>query len=67
MFKTKALILLTVFIDIIGMGIVIPILPFYVASYNNSPLLITSLKREIAGRCGDGISNLEQLILLLLI
>lgn len=43
MFKTKALILLTVFIDIIGVGIVIPILPFYVERFSSSPLLITSL------------------------
>ena len=43
MFKTKALILLTVFIDVIGVGIVIPILPFYVARFSGSPLLITSL------------------------
>lgn len=43
MSKIKLLILLTVFIDIIGVGIVIPILPFYVESYSNSPLLITSL------------------------
>lgn len=43
MFKTKALILLTVFIDVIGIGIVIPILPFYVAGFSSSPLLITSL------------------------
>lgn len=43
MSKTKAIILLTVFIDVIGIGIVIPILPFYVASFSNSALLITSL------------------------
>jgi DHA1 family tetracycline resistance protein-like MFS transporter len=43
MFKTKALILLTVFIDVIGVGIVIPILPFYVARFSSSPMLITSL------------------------
>lgn len=43
MSKIKLLILLTVFIDVIGVGIVIPILPFYVESYSNSPLLITSL------------------------
>jgi len=42
-FKTKALILLTVFIDVIGVGIVIPILPFYVARFSGSPMLITSL------------------------
>ncbi len=43
MFKTKVLILLTVFIDVIGVGIVIPILPFYVSVFSDSPLLITSL------------------------
>jgi DHA1 family tetracycline resistance protein-like MFS transporter len=43
MLKTKLLILLTVFIDIVGMGIVIPILPFYVERYSSSPILITSL------------------------
>lgn len=43
MSKTKATILLTVFIDVIGLGIVIPILPFYVATFSNSALLITSL------------------------
>jgi MFS transporter, DHA1 family, tetracycline resistance protein len=43
MFKTKVLILLTVFIDVIGVGIVIPILPFYVTRFSSSPMLITSL------------------------
>jgi len=43
MSKTKAIILLTVFIDVIGLGIVIPILPFYVSSFTNSALLVTSL------------------------
>ncbi len=43
MFKTKLLILLTVFIDIVGIGIVIPILPFYVERFSSSPMLITSL------------------------
>lgn len=43
MFNTKALILLTVFIDVIGVGIVIPILPYYVARFDGSPMLITSL------------------------
>jgi multidrug resistance protein len=43
MFKTKLLILLTVFIDVIGIGIVIPILPFYVERFSSSPILITSL------------------------
>lgn len=43
MSKIKLIILLTVFIDVIGVGIVIPILPFYVESYSSSPLLITAL------------------------
>jgi len=41
--KTKILILITVFIDVAGMGIVIPILPFYVEHFSSAPLLITSL------------------------
>jgi DHA1 family tetracycline resistance protein-like MFS transporter len=41
--KTKILILTTVFIDVLGLGIVIPILPFYVQKFNSSPILITSL------------------------
>ncbi len=41
--KIKALILLTVFIDVIGIGIVIPVLPFYVQSFSDSALLVTSL------------------------
>jgi MFS transporter, DHA1 family, tetracycline resistance protein len=43
MLRTKILILLTVFIDVIGIGIVIPILPFYVERFSGSPFLITSL------------------------
>lgn len=43
MSKTKAIILLTVFIDVIGLGVVIPILPFYVSNFSNSALLVTSL------------------------
>lgn len=41
--KTKVTILLTVFIDVIGLGIVIPILPFYVSRFTDSALIITSL------------------------
>jgi len=41
--KIKFLVLLTVFIDIIGLGIVIPVLPFYVEKFSGSPLTITSL------------------------
>ena len=41
--KTKFLILITVFIDAIGIGIIVPILPFFVARFSSSPLLMTSL------------------------
>jgi len=41
--KTKATILLTVFIDVIGLGVVIPILPFYVGTFSSSALVLTSL------------------------
>jgi MFS family permease len=41
--KIKFLILLTVFIDVIGMGIVIPILPFYLERFTSSAVVITSL------------------------
>ncbi|MFZ2049257.1 MAG: MFS transporter [Minisyncoccia bacterium] len=41
--KTKATILLTVFIDVIGLGVVIPILPFYVSTFSSSALVLTSL------------------------
>lgn len=43
MSKIKAIILLTVFIDVIGLGVVIPTLPFYVSSFSSSALLVTSL------------------------
>jgi multidrug resistance protein len=43
MSKQKAIILLTVFIDILGMGIVIPILPFYVTSFGATPFIVTLL------------------------
>lgn len=41
--KAKLLILFTVLIDVIGLGIIIPVLPFYVSSFGISPLTITSL------------------------
>ncbi len=41
--KTKLLILLTVFVDVIGFGIVIPVLPYYVQTFTTSSLVITSL------------------------
>lgn len=43
MTKPKLLILLTVFIDVVGLGIIIPILPFYVGQFNSSPIVITAL------------------------
>jgi MFS family permease len=41
--KTKYLILFTVFIDIIGLGIIIPVLPYYVSTFNASPVIMTAL------------------------
>jgi len=41
--KKKLTILFTVFIDILGLGIIIPILPFYVKSFGVSDLTITFL------------------------
>lgn len=41
--RIKPLVLLTVFIDIIGLGIVIPVLPFYVQSFSGSAFTVTSL------------------------
>lgn len=43
MSKTKALILFTVFIDILGIGIVIPVLPFFVKSFGTSDFMVTAL------------------------
>ncbi|MFH0739798.1 MAG: MFS transporter, partial [bacterium] len=43
MSKQKAIIFLTVLVDAIGVGIIIPILPFYVASFGASAFLVTSL------------------------
>jgi multidrug resistance protein len=43
MSKTKLLILFTVFIDILGIGIIIPTLPFYVESFGVSTLVVTAL------------------------
>ncbi len=39
----KLIILLTVFIDVLGLGIIIPIMPFYVAQFSTSPIIITAL------------------------
>ena len=41
--SSRTVILMTVFIDILGAGIVIPILPFYVQSFGASPLTMTLL------------------------
>lgn len=41
--KAKTVILLAVLIDVIGFGIVIPILPFYVTEFGASPTTITVL------------------------
>lgn len=41
--KEKIIIILTVLIDVIGMGIVIPILPFYVERFGASPFQTTLL------------------------
>ncbi len=39
----KFIILLTVFIDVLGMGIILPILPFYVESFGASAFVVTLL------------------------
>lgn len=39
----KLIILLTVFIDVLGIGIIVPILPFYVESFGASAFVITLL------------------------
>ncbi|MFA6252809.1 MAG: MFS transporter [Patescibacteria group bacterium] len=41
--RAKSLILFTVLIDVVGLGIIIPVLPFFVSSFGISPLTITSL------------------------
>ena len=43
MSKQKLIILFTVLIDVIGVGIVIPILPFYVKTFGAPPWVITLL------------------------
>jgi DHA1 family tetracycline resistance protein-like MFS transporter len=37
------IILFTVFLDVLGLGVIIPILPFYVESFNVSGIVVTSL------------------------
>lgn len=39
----KAIIILTVFIDVVGLGIVIPVLPYYVESFGATPFVVTLL------------------------
>ena len=39
----KAIILFTVFLDVLGIGVIIPVLPFYVESFNVSGIVVTSL------------------------
>jgi len=39
----KLIILLTVFIDVLGIGIIIPVLPFYVESFGASAFMVTLL------------------------
>jgi DHA1 family tetracycline resistance protein-like MFS transporter len=41
--KTKPLILFTIFIDVLGIGIIIPVLPFYVRSFGVSDAVVTIL------------------------
>ncbi len=41
--KEKAVIVLTVFIDVLGLAIIIPVLPFYVESFGVSALTLTML------------------------
>ncbi len=41
--KEKAVIILTVFIDVLGLAIIIPVLPFYVESFGVSALTLTML------------------------
>jgi DHA1 family tetracycline resistance protein-like MFS transporter len=41
--REKVIVVFTVLVDVMGFGIVIPILPFYVSSFGASPLTITLL------------------------
>ncbi|MCK9410569.1 MAG: MFS transporter [Bacteriovoracaceae bacterium] len=43
MSRQKLIIIFTVFVDVLGFGIVIPILPFYLTEFGASPLTITVL------------------------
>jgi DHA1 family tetracycline resistance protein-like MFS transporter len=39
----KIIILLTVFLDVLGLGVIIPVLPYYVESFNVSDIVVTLL------------------------
>ena len=39
----KAIILFTVFLDVLGLGVIIPVLPFYVESFHVSDIVVTLL------------------------
>lgn len=41
--KRKLIILITVLIDVLGIGIIIPVLPYYVESFGAGPFVVTSL------------------------
>lgn len=41
--KEKIIIILTVFIDVLGIGIIIPVLPFYLESFGAGALMLTAL------------------------
>lgn len=43
MTKEKLLIIITILIDVIGIGVVIPVIPFYAQNFGMSPLLITMM------------------------
>lgn len=43
MSRQKIIIILTVFIDVLGIGIIIPILPFFVESFGVGPKIVTAL------------------------
>ncbi|MEI7498303.1 MAG: MFS transporter [Candidatus Falkowbacteria bacterium] len=43
MSKEKIIILLTVFVDVLGIGIVIPVMPYFVKEVGGSPVIITTL------------------------
>lgn len=72
MSKAKIIILTTVFIDVLGIGIIIPILPFYVQSFSTSAILMTSLfavyslcsffSAPVIGRVSDKIGRRPMLI-----